>query len=216
MKDIRAHITSHRDDFNDESLNGTVLSSDPLKQFEKWLEEAIENEVNEAYAVSLSTVGHDGFPSTRIVFLRGISNGGLIFYTNYGSLKGRELAAEDRALMNFFWPELQRQVRVKGLVSKISPEQSDDYFASRPRNSQLGAWASKQSQPLDSRETLENRVKELEMEYEGKVIPRPENWGGYVLMPVEWEFWKGRSSRLHDRFTYTQKGEDWMITRLYP
>ncbi|NND93262.1 MAG: pyridoxamine 5'-phosphate oxidase [Flavobacteriales bacterium] len=216
MKDIRAHITSHRDDFNDESLNGTVLSSDPLKQFEKWLEEAIENEVNEAYALSLSTVGQDGFPSTRIVFLRGISNGGLIFYTNYGSLKGRELAAEDRALMNFFWPELQRQVRVKGLVSKISPEQSDDYFASRPRNSQLGAWASKQSQPLDSRETLENRVKELEMEYEGRVIPRPENWGGYVLIPVEWEFWKGRSSRLHDRFTYTQKGEDWMITRLYP
>jgi pyridoxamine 5'-phosphate oxidase len=216
MNDIRKHITSHRKDFSDDSLDGHSLYEDPLKQFEEWLSEAVKIEVNEAYAVTLSTLGHDGYPSSRVVYLRGIADGGLIFYTNYGSLKGTELAIEDKAVMNFFWPEMHKQVKVKGIVGKVSRETSDAYFASRPRGSQLGAWASLQSSPLDSRDILEQRLKELEKEYEGKDIPRPDHWGGYALVPVEWEFWKGRSSRLHDRFKYVSASGSWNITRLFP
>ena len=176
----------------------------------------MEAEVNEAYAVTLSTIGHDGFPSSRVIYLRGIQEEGLVFYTNYQSLKGSELAVEDKAVMNYFWPELHKQVKVKGVVSKVDAEVSEAYFASRPRGSQLGAWASQQSQELESREVLENRIQELEKEYEGRDIPRPPHWGGYILKPVEWEFWKGRSSRLHDRFKYSQEGNGWIVQRLNP
>lgn len=216
MNDIRRHITSHRKDFSDDSLDGHSLYEDPLKQFEEWLAEAVKSGVNEAYAVTLSTIGHDGYPSSRIVYLRGIEDGGLIFYTNYNSLKGTELAIEDKAVMNFFWPEMHKQVKVKGIVSKVSKKTSDAYFASRPRGSQLGAWASEQSRPLESRELLEARLRELEEEYKGKDIPRPEHWGGYTLKATEWEFWKGRSSRLHDRFKYSALADHWKISRLYP
>jgi pyridoxamine 5'-phosphate oxidase len=164
----------------------------------------------------LSTNGADGYPSNRIVYLREITEAGLIFYTNYNSLKGEEIAANEKTSLNFFWAELHRQVRVKGDVERVDQARSDAYFASRPRESQLGAWASMQSSPLDSRESLQLRIAELEKEFKGKEIERPEHWGGYILKPVDWEFWKGRSSRLHDRFRYVRESENWKITRLYP
>ncbi|NNC82544.1 MAG: pyridoxamine 5'-phosphate oxidase [Flavobacteriales bacterium] len=216
MEDLHRHISQDRRDFEDSPLRRQDLSEEPMHLFELWLKEAIEQEVNEPYAFTLGTIGHEGYPSCRILYLRGMGEGTLTFFTNYRSRKGVELAVEDKAVMHFFWPELHRQVTVRGKVDKVSDEISDSYFASRPRSSQIGAWASQQSQTLESREELEKHIQDLEAEYEGQDIPRPLHWGGYALQPDEWEFWKGRTSRLHDRFRYSKSGRSWIIERLYP
>jgi pyridoxamine 5'-phosphate oxidase len=194
------------------------LADDPVAQFRAWFDEAVECGVHEVEAVVVSTVGADGLPSSRHVLLKGL-DGGFVFYTNYESRKGRELAAHPTAALCFPWKELNRQVRVVGPVEKVSPEQSDAYFATRPRDSQLGAWASHQSEVLTGRHVLEDRLAEMELRFAGAEVPRPPHWGGYRVVPWEVEFWQGRPSRLHDRFLYTHDGAaptGWRLDRLSP
>lgn len=216
MSEIRSSIFGHRKEFNDEGLSFDDLATDPRVQFEGWLKEALDQKVEEPYAFCLSTIGKDGGPCARIVYLREVLDEGLVFYTNYESAKGKEIASNDKGSYAFFWNELHRQVRVRGSLKKVDAFRSDNYFASRPRASQIGAWASDQSSPLGSREELQMRLQRIEKEYEQKDIPRPPHWGGYILIPSRWEFWKGRNSRLHDRFEYIKDNGDWKIQRLNP
>lgn len=216
MSDIRSHLFSHRKDFDDQGVSINDIDSNPRQQFETWLQEALDLNVVEPYAFCLSTIGKDGGPCGRIVYLREVHDEGLVFYTNYQSAKGIEIEETPQASYTFFWNELHRQVRVRGVLSKVNGSVSDKYFNSRPRASRIGAWASAQSSPLDSREELKQRVQALEAKYEGSTIPRPPHWGGYILRPSQWEFWKGRNSRLHDRFQYSHEDGKWMIQRLNP
>jgi pyridoxamine 5'-phosphate oxidase len=188
----------------------------PFELFEIWFNEAIKNDEKEPNAFVLSTVDKNHFqPSSRIVYLKELIDNQFIFYTNYQSQKGIELEACPNASMLFFWPGLHRQLRIEGVVSKVSSKTSDSYFASRPRESQIGAWASLQSEPLENRSDLEKRVLEIEKKFSND-IPRPPHWGGYALKPVIIEFWQGRPSRLHDRIVYEWKDENWSIFRKNP
>jgi pyridoxamine 5'-phosphate oxidase len=166
--------------------------------------------------MTLATVTPDGRPAARTVLLKGVSDRGFVFFTNYGSPKGRQLAANPLAALVFHWPEVHRQVIVAGSVSKVSDQESDAYFRTRPRGSQLGAWASSQSEPLDGRQALERRVSELDRQYQGRDVPRPPFWGGFLLAPVTVEFWQGREDRLHDRFRYRREAGSWVVERLSP
>jgi len=215
-KGVDDFLKADRRDFNDIGIDPSSMLTDPLEQFREWLQEAIEKEVQEPYAMCLSTYGLNDFPASRIVFLRELKDQGLIFYTNYSSQKGIEMEQNNKAALNFHWEKMDRQVRVNGLVQKASSEISDAYFASRPRGSQIGAWASAQSQEIQGRQEIEQKVNEMELKFEGKEVPRPEHWGGYVLIPREWEFWQGRSSRLHDRISYRKEGGSWTMHRLNP
>ena len=217
MSKINEVLESLRKDYASRILLEESVLADPFKQFEVWMNDVIESELEHLNAMTLSTVSKDGFPSSRVVLLKCFDEGGFIFYTNYNSEKGAELIETPKASINFFWGELERQVRIQGTVIKTSVKDSDDYFAVRPRESQIGAWASQQSSKLISRESLEERVKELQKQYEGKVIPRPPYWGGFIVQPFHFEFWQGRPSRLHDRIVYTKKNsETWAIERLSP
>lgn len=216
MSDLHSRLFNHRKDFNDGGLSAADLQDDPRLQFEAWVQEALDAQVAEPYAFCLSTITADGGPSARIVYLREILAEGLVFYTNYQSDKGQEIAACPLACYTFFWNELHRQVRVRGSLEQVDAEMSDTYFASRPRASQLGAWASAQSAELSDRDELVDRLAALEEEYAGREVPRPPHWGGYILRPTHWEFWKGRSSRLHDRFRYERSDEGWTRVRLNP
>ncbi len=189
----------------------------PFKLLDQWLLDA-HSESEDANAFTLSTVKENRQPSSRIVLLRSLTELGIVFYTNYDSQKGNEMSQNPMVAINFFWPWIERQVRIGGYVTKVSSEISDAYFKSRPRKSQVGAIASSQSKELKVRETLENRVIELTSEFEGRDIPRPENWGGYIVTPSYFEFWQGRASRLHDRIRYDVFAENsnWAISRLYP
>lgn len=190
---------------------------DPIEQFRRWYEDpAVKKGMFEPTAVALSTVGAGGRPRSRMVLLKGYDARGLVFYTNYRSDKGRELARRPQVALLFHWPELGRQVRVEGRVSRVPGAESDAYFASRPRGSQVGAWASEQSAVLPSREHLEARVREFEARFAGSPVPRPPHWGGYRLVPDLFEFWQGRPSRLHDRLRYRLKGRTWSMDRLSP
>ena len=191
------------------------LQADPIDQFATWMQEAIGAGVPEPNAMDLSTV-HDGRPSSRIVLLRGVDERGFIFYTNYDSRKGRAIATSPFACLNFFWQAQARQVRVEGSLVKTSPEESDAYFASRPRDSQIGAWASQQSTVVESREALETEFARYAQQFEGAEIPRPPHWGGFILAPERVEFWQGRPNRLHDRFLYEESPAGWMVFRLSP
>ena len=213
--DIRKHINSERRDFELSKLNDIEIDKDPIVFFEKWLSSAIENKVSEPNAFCLSTV-FENQPSSRILYIRDVIENGLVFYTNYESRKGMNLAHNSNASMNFFWAEMERQIRIEGVVEKASDEISDTYFASRPRASQIGAWASAQSSGLDSREELEAIIEKYTIEFEGKDVPRPDFWGGYILKPSYFEFWQGRKSRLHDRFAYSRKDDNWEIKRMFP
>lgn len=197
------------------ALDERLLSPDPLVQFELWMGAAVEAGLREPNAMTLATVGEDGRPSARIVLLRGFDSRGFCFYTNYESAKGRELAANPRADLNFYWPELERQVRVAGVVERVSREQSAEYFATRPRGHRLSAWASRQSEVVASREALERALAEAEARFPGEV-PLPDHWGGYRLRPDRIEFWQGRPDRLHDRIRYRLDGEEWRRERLAP
>jgi pyridoxamine 5'-phosphate oxidase len=194
-------------------LRRADLASDPLEQFRSWFAEAADA-LDVPEAVALATATPAGAPSVRMVLLKGADERGLVFHSHYTSRKGRELEANPQAALLFHWRPLGRQVRVEGTVERVSPEESDSYFATRPRDAQLGAHASRQSEPLESREQLEERVAELVIE---GPVPRPPTWGGFLLVPAAWEFWQHRASRLHDRFRYEREPSgDWRIERLFP
>ena len=211
-KDL-AHI---RRDYSREGLSEEQVANDPFVQFGRWMDEAITAELPEPTAMSLSTASAEGRPSSRMVLLKGFDNSGFVFYTNYNSQKGRELADNPFAALTFFWPELERQVRITGLVSKVSAEESDEYFKSRPFTSRVGAWASNQSETIDLKMTVAAKAAKLLVKYASGNVPRPPHWGGYRVIPDQIEFWQGRPSRLHDRIVYKLDGESWNIIRLSP
>ncbi len=200
-----------------ESLSENDVRPDPVAQFAFWFEEARASQILEPNAMTLATSSSDGRPSARTVLLKDFDNQGFTFFTNYESQKGLELAANPFAALLFTWLDLQRQIRIEGRVEKIAAEASLSYFQSRPRSSQIGAWASPQSQVIETREQLEKREHEVEVNFSGlEKLPLPPNWGGYRVIPEVFEFWQGRMSRLHDRILYTRDGEGWRIERLAP
>lgn len=218
MNSIRRTTSLLRNEYNGEGLSLDDFSHDPIVQFSKWMEDALSAKVSEPNALHLATADASGRPSGRIVLLRDFSQRGFTFFTSYGSCKGDELRQNSHAAMTFFWVELYRQIRIGGSVSKLPPEDSDAYFRSRPRESQISAVASQQSHRLESRELLERTAAEIEEKYRDKPVPRPESWGGYCLEPGYVEFWQGRERRLHDRIVYSRKtdGSGWTVTLLYP
>jgi len=197
-------------------LERADLAPDPIVQFRTWLAAADTAGVPLANAIALATADTSGAPSVRHVLLRGITDEGFVFFTNAASRKGRELAANPRASFTVLWRELDRQVCVRGRVTELSSASSDAYFATRPREAQLGAWASRQSEPMAERAELERRLEETAGRFEGSDVPRPAFWGGYLLTPDDIEFWQGQPFRLHDRFRYARDGDGWTIERLYP
>jgi pyridoxamine 5'-phosphate oxidase len=200
-----------------ETLDEQLIDRDPVAQFQRWFADAVADGLPLPEAMSLSTITAEGKPTARMVLLKKVDAQGFVFFTNYNSAKARELAANPNASLVFFWPQLERQVRVEGVVSKTSAAESREYFASRPRGSQIGAWASPQSEVIPGRDVLEQRRAELEDVYRDREIPWPEHWGGYCLKPERIEFWKGRRDRLHDRILYVrQPDESWTIQRLAP
>jgi len=206
-----------RKEYTKATLDSTSVDKNPLHQFEKWFQEAVATEIPEPTAMNLSTITASGRPSSRIVLLKGIENNQFVFYTNYQSQKGVELESNPACALTFFWPELERQVRVEGVATRVSPDISDAYFKSRPRGSQVGAWSSPQSSIIKDRKILEDRVREIEKRFDGKKeLPRPNQWGGFGVEPFEIEFWQGRSNRLHDRIVYTKVDQEWKINRLAP
>jgi pyridoxamine 5'-phosphate oxidase len=207
---------NNRTDFTKGSLNEKNIPEIPYELFDSWLRDALDKMVIEPYAFQLATVSKNSKPSIRTVYLRSVEENGYVFFTNYTGKKGKEITNNPNVCMNFFWAEKERQIRIEGKAEKIAPEFSDAYFASRPRKSQIGAWASSQSEILDNYQELENKVIELEKKYEGIEIPRPQNWGGYIVIPNYFEFWQGRSSRLHDRITYSKSDKKWIIKRINP
>jgi pyridoxamine 5'-phosphate oxidase len=215
MKHLNEYLQGSRIQYDKGILSENHLLENPLDQFEAWMKEAIAAGVSEPNAVDLSTV-NEGRPSSRIVLLKGVDQRGFVFYTNYDSRKGKEMAESPFVSLNFFWTLQARQVRIEGRIEKVSPEESDAYFASRPRESQIGAWASAQSSVIKNREVIEENITQLEKQYEGKDIPRPAHWGGYIVLPDRIEFWQGRPNRLHDRFLYEDSPTGWMVFRLAP
>ncbi len=207
----------HREDFGKRKLLETSAAKVPMQQFDVWFNEALEKQVMQVNAATIASVSADGWPSCRIILMRSYNEEGLIFYTNYNSSKGQEIMNTPKGCLNFFWPELERQVRFQGSITTISSKQSDAYFASRPRESQIGAWASKQSHVLKNREELDECVHQYNEAFKGKEIPRPKHWGGFQVTPHMAEFWQGRPSRLHDRLRYLkQKNGTWLCERLFP
>jgi len=196
-------------------LSEDACDPDPLRQFERWLTEALNAGVPDANAMTLATVGSDLRPSTRIVLIKGYDAQGIVFFTNYGSRKGQELAGNPYAALQFNWTPLERVVRIEGLVQKVSAEESDAYYDSRPLDSRIGAWASPQSQPIASRDVLAQNVAHYSAQFPS-APPRPPHWGGYRLVPDRWEFWQGRKTRLHDRLRYLPQGGRWLMQRLAP
>lgn len=210
-------LSELRQEYSKQSLDERNVNPDPLVQFERWFREAIDAQSKEANAMTLSTVSADGQPHGRIVLLKGLENGAFSFFTNYSSKKGEELKRNNRAALTFFWAELERQIRIEGVVEKVDPAVSDAYFHSRPVGSQIGAWVSNQSEELVSREVLEEKKEAYTQKYAGlEIVPRPPHWGGYALTPRLIEFWQGRPSRLHDRIRYTLNAGSWQIVRLSP
>jgi pyridoxamine 5'-phosphate oxidase len=214
---INPAIANLRQDYILQTLDETTIDRNPFQQFQIWFDQAVAAQLREPNAMTLATVTPNGFPSARIVLLKGLDEQGFVFYTNYKSRKGQELAATPEAALVFWWADLERQVRIEGSIEKVSAEESDAYFQSRPIGNRLGAWASQQSQVIPNRQALEQRLQELTQHYQDQIIPRPSHWGGYRLLPRAIEFWQGRSNRLHDRLLYRRSQEaDWQIERLSP
>jgi pyridoxamine 5'-phosphate oxidase len=209
-------LAGTRRNYHLQSLSEKEVNADPIIQFQQWLQMAMQTET-EPNAMMLATCTPDGKPSARIVLLKGVQHGGFVFFTNYDSKKGKQIEKNPYGSLVFFWKQTERQVRIEGVIKKISEQESDEYFASRPEESQIGAWSSPQSKVIENREVLENNATENRKKFQSKKIPRPSNWGGYMLKPVLIEFWQGRSGRLHDRLQYTlQQNESWIIERLAP
>ena len=209
-------IADLRKDYTLEELSESEVDSSPFVQFQRWFDQAVEAQLPEPNAMTIATATKDGIPSARIVLLKGFDDRGFVFYTNYNSHKAQELIDNPHAALVFLWTELERQIRIVGSVEKISAEESDTYFYSRPIGSRLGAWASEQSQVIVNRSVLEQRLEDLKAQYENQNIPRPSHWGGFRVKPVGIEFWQGRSSRLHDRLRYQLQNGEWMLDRLSP
>lgn len=204
-------------DYTGDALDERIMDPNPIKQFQSWFSDAIGTGMHLPEAMMLATVGDDGRPAARMVLLKQVDDRGFVFYTNYRSNKAKELEDNPVGALVFYWPTLERQVRIEGAVSRVSESESDEYFRTRPRESQIGALASPQSEVIESREILERRFRELEQEYSGREIDRPAHWGGYRLKPDRIEFWKGRRGRLHDRILYELQADGtWTIKRLAP
>jgi pyridoxamine 5'-phosphate oxidase len=215
---MQKNLGNYRKSYEKSSLTEDSIKENPLEQFQKWFYEVEATDgVDETNAMTISTIGLDGFPKNRVVLLKKYTHEGFIFYTNYNSEKGKAIAQNPAVCLSFFWPNMERQVIIKGTAEKIPENLSDGYFESRPVGSQLGAVVSNQSEVIRSREVLEKELEALEKQYEGKSIERPKDWGGYLVRPVSMEFWQGRPNRLHDRIRYTlQEDYDWKIERLAP
>ena len=216
MEKKNTAIHSIRTDYRKAELHENDVHPNALSQFASWFEEALKAEVMEPNAMTLSTVSEMGQPNSRIVLLKGLDDQGFVFFTNYQSQKGKELEANKQVSLLFFWPELERQVRVLGTVERVADMDSDTYFQSRPFGSQLGAWASPQSSRIDSRETIEQNIEQIRLKFNEQAVPRPDHWGGYRVMPSQMEFWQGRANRLHDRIVYKMDNLAWEIYRIAP
>ena len=217
MSQSQSHIAHIRQDYTKAVLDEGVAGADPITFFRKWFEEAHSAQISEVNAMTLATVDTDSKPHARIVLLKGVENDGFIFFTNYDSKKGRQIATHEHVALLFFWKELERQVRIEGVVKKLSEEESDIYFRSRPEGSRIGAWASPQSKVIADRTVIENNYKSYEDQFSGGEIPRPPHWGGYIVVPEQIEFWQGRSSRLHDRILFSLNDRQaWEKCRLAP
>ena len=214
---MTVNIADIRKNYSQKKLSEKKADANPMKQFAKWWKQAAASKIDEVNAMTLATASQDGVPAARIVLLKGVDENGFIFFTNYESFKGQQLTENPKACLVFFWKELERQVRITGLVEKISAAASDEYFYSRPEGSQRGAIASPQSRIIENREWLDRHFKKLEKQLKNETIQRPEHWGGYIVKPVIIEFWQGRPSRLHDRLQYSlQETGEWKIERLAP
>jgi pyridoxamine 5'-phosphate oxidase len=209
-------VAALREEYTRTGLAEADVAPDPVVQFRAWFRDALAADLHEPNAMILATATAGGKPSARTVLLKGYDERGFVFYTNYDGRKAKEIETNPTCAILFYWGELERQVRIEGRASRLSGEESDAYFAGRPRGSRLGAWASEQSRPVQDRSILEERVRALEAVYEGREIPRPPFWGGYRVEPDTIEFWQGRESRLHDRLVYQRSGRGWKIVRLQP
>ena len=214
---MQSDIAGLRKSYSQKSLSESDIENNPIRQFDKWWREAVASTIDEVNAMMLATASADGIPSARVVLMKGFSENGFVFFTNYDSYKGKQLMENPKACLVFYWKELERQVRITGMVQKISEQESDEYFHSRPFTSQLGACVSPQSTVIESREWLEAQYRNLEKKVSNGLVQRPEHWGGYIVKPVIIEFWQGRPSRLHDRIEYSlQENGEWKPVRLAP
>ena len=214
---MKQRIASIRKDYSKKKFSNKKADADPFKQFAKWWKQAMKSKIEEVNAMTLATASADGMPSARIVLLKNFNKKGFTFFTNYSSYKGQQISENPKACLVFFWKELERQVRITGLVERIPAEASDEYFYSRPQESQIGAIASPQSQVIENREWLDENYQKIEKENKDQPVQRPAHWGGYIVKPVIIEFWQGRPGRLHDRLQYTlQEDGQWKMERLAP
>jgi len=218
LEEVRSYISDVRRSFADQPLLEDTVHSDPYNQFSKWFEEAVSAQILDPFAMIIASVSEIGYPSCRTVYMRDISADGIIFYTNYKSQKGKEILNNPMVSGMFLWIGLDRQIRIAGRTEKVPIKVSDEYFKNRPRESQLGAWSSDQSNVIESRDVLLDKYKYYKEKFKGLEIPRPENWGGLIIKPEKFEFWQGRPNRLHDRIVYLKESgeEDWTIKRLAP
>ncbi len=211
------NIESSRHAYEREALTEESLHANPIAQLKRWLEEAYgDASEREPNAMCVATVDADGQPSARMVLLRGLDDRGLVFYTSYFSRKGRELSGNPRIAAVFYWPHVERQVRIEGTVTQLSDDESDAYFESRPRGHRLSAWASEQSERVESRAVLEERLAHFDERFGEEEVPRPHSWGGYLIAPARFEFWQGRANRMHDRLAYVREARGWKVERLQP
>jgi pyridoxamine 5'-phosphate oxidase len=216
MTDTGKDLADLRRDYSSRPLRGADLDIDPVRQFDRWFQDALQAQVLEPNAMSVATVDADGQPSSRTVLLKFYDPNGFVFYTNLGSRKAREIGANPRVALLFFWPELHRQVKIRGSAARVTAAESLGYFSRRPRDSQLGAWVSSQSQPISSRAMLEQKFAEIREKFAAGEVPLPSFWGGFRVAPAAIEFWQGQPNRLHDRFLYTRAGDGWQSQRLAP